>query len=625
MKKLILSLLACAAVLGMSAADYNVYRDGQLGDFAAYNWYNAAFTFGDTDPAGSDAKTFSMSATADNLAAASMGINAEKETVTTGPLHSATLNFDWYATTAGQKYTFRLTATAEQNYVINTTADNIGKWNHVELNVAEAFPTVSQQWKDNTNDGQGYVFSVILDNGVADSKIYLKDIYYSNIDDAWKAPTREELPKPTALPSIPEKAKNVISLNGLATPATGFNMGGWGQSTQMSDAVLENGTAKRIKNFNYLGWELAQHLDVSGCNTMHVEYFASNEGNFGFTPISPGKENVWTASEVKVGEWNSYDVPLTQWSNVDLTDIFQIKFDKGNGKQEGYIGNVYFYKDSSVKDPEYGAVWYGTASGNISQNGHDFPVDIDYAITANADKTLTMVATIEGTEKVEGIAYQLHTAGQWPAFTKTDNVNEYSVTSPNKFELGQKVSECFFYFPYSGGAFRVDIDYTFGTENEAPVQEPTLRISGNVTDITSSSAVLNYTVKASSEFDGIAVKVLLDGKEIGASPYTIPDLQPSTGYSLLLQARAELDGKTYESKPAAIEFKTLRDGAVAANWYAISDGYISNAYLPGEDPATSRRDIPVSIKSEIIYNPDQTITVNATYHGLPARDMWRSR
>ncbi len=78
---------------------------------------------------------------------------------------------------------------------------------------------------------------------------------------------------------------------------------------------------------------------------------------------------------------------------------------------------------------------------------------------------------------------------------------------------------------------------------------------------------------------------------------------------------AEIGNDSYESKPVTLTFRTLRDGATAAVWHGIADGMIANAYLPGEDPATSRRNIPISIETTLTYNPDKTMTVEATFHG----------
>ncbi|MDE6927666.1 MAG: hypothetical protein K2P06_02965, partial [Muribaculaceae bacterium] len=167
MKKLLICAMMALTGMSVSAADYAVYQNGTLGNFQVYSWWNAAMDFNAPNPDG-DGNVFTFKA-ADGGAAASMGINAEADEMSTGPLHSATLNFEWYATTAGQTYHIRLTSLAEQDYVFTTTAENTGRWNKVQLNVAETFPKVAEEWNNDANNGVGYVFAITLDGGKEDS------------------------------------------------------------------------------------------------------------------------------------------------------------------------------------------------------------------------------------------------------------------------------------------------------------------------------------------------------------------------------------------------------------------------------------------------------------------------
>ncbi|MBD4634640.1 hypothetical protein GUG51_29135, partial [Xanthomonas citri pv. citri] len=76
----------------MNAADYVVYQNGNLSNLKVYGWWNAGMDFNAANPDG-DGQVFTFKAE-DGGAAASMGINAEAAEMTTGPLHSATLNFE---------------------------------------------------------------------------------------------------------------------------------------------------------------------------------------------------------------------------------------------------------------------------------------------------------------------------------------------------------------------------------------------------------------------------------------------------------------------------------------------------------------------------------------------------
>ncbi|MDE5642589.1 MAG: discoidin domain-containing protein, partial [Muribaculaceae bacterium] len=615
MKKLLLGVMAALTGLSMNAADYVVYQNGTLGDLKVYGWWNAGIDFNAANPDG-DGQVFTFKAE-DGGAAASMGINAEAAEMTTGPLHSATLNFEWFATTSGQKYTIRLTSRSEENYSFTTTAENIGKWNKVQLNVAETFPAVAKEWLEDANNGVGYVFSVVMDNGTAESAISFNNIVYTGTDEAWEAPVKEELPKPSFVPVPVHDAASVVALYSDDYPqATTFGIGGWGQATKTLEVSFEGRKAMKVSNFNYLGWELGQNLDLSGCNMMHVDFFAANEGGFGFTPIGGG-ENVWKAETVKVGEWNSYDVPLSHYTNVNFANVYQVKFDQGSGN-EGYIANVYFYKDENIKSPEYGGVWYGHIEGNCTKDSKDYFVTIDYAFTANEDGSIGIEASIEGDEDLDA-GHQIHVIGngadEWVTLTRQDDL-WIGKTSSLTFEPGNPVNEMEFYLPYAGGVFHDFVrDYIFGASNQKPAAAPSLRLSASVGDITAYSAVISYTLNASDDFNGSDVKILLNDVVIVDNPYMLENLQQNTEYTHTLKAVAELDGETYESKTVTLSFRTLRDGAVAAVWHGIADGIIANAYLPGENPETDRRNLPISIETTLTYNPDQTMTVDATFHG----------
>lgn len=628
MKKLLLAVLLAVVSLGMSAKDFTVYQAGALADgLNVYGWWNNATDFKAANPSG-DGLVMSFKA-ADGGAAASFGLHSPADSGVTGPLHSATLTFKWYATTAGQTYTVRVTSTVEENYSFTTTAENIGKWNETSLPVATTYPQVAAGWKEFSKAGDGYVFSLIVDGGAPESVLYVDDVIYKNVDETWTKPVVEALPVPVSVPTPAHDANAVISVfsNGY-TDACTFGIGGWGQSTQISDFSVDGKTVKHVKFFNYLGWELNPRLDVTSCNMMHVDFFAANEGKFGFTPISPGNEKPWIAPEVKVGEWNSYDVPLSHWDNVVLSDVFQIKFDQGNGNQEGYLANVYFYNNGETPDVPVGptyelpASWYGSASVDTKNENMAAPVhlDFDYVLTANADKTLTATVTAYGDYKSlpAFTTFQINILGdesEWGPGLKPDEDGTFSRTTTATFEPGKELTP-FIWIPYELKGERVnmyDAPYIFGSANEAPKSEPKLKLTAAVDEVGTDSAVISYNVKASNHFDGKEVKVLLDGKAISESPYTLAGLDELTSYTVTLKAEGEVDGVKYESDAVELTFKTKSSTAVAKTWYSINDGLAKNAFLVGET-AEMRREIPVSIESEVTYNTDGTITVVSTPH-----------
>lgn len=436
----------------------------------------------------------------------------------------------------------------------------------------------------------------------------------------------QEIPAP---PTPTWDADQVVSVLCDAYPQAteGFNIGGWGQSTVATQ--VEDQAIYHITNFNYLGWEFAKHIDVSNCNMMHVDFYPVTDGNFGFTPISPGQEAPYIASSVVKDQWNSYDVPLSHWGNVNFKDLFQIKFDQGNGAQEGYIANVYFYNDPSVFVPtyEYGNVYYGSVEGVYK----DIPVAVDYALTANADGTLTIEATLDGVDKLnanhkfhivyDDAAYKEANGGNfyetWDELVYDETTDTWKYTTKNTipFTLKTRFSQLHCWFEYAGGVVNNAVEgYLFGKSSEKPVKEPRLTLTAQAQNITSNSAEIAYTLRMRNVPEGTEAEYYLDGEKITDNPVALTGLTEKTDYTRTLKAVVTVDGKEYSTE-TTVKFTTLRDGAAPALYHVIADGMLKNAFLPGETEGVDSRDLPMSIVATIHYNPDQTITVDAKFTG----------
>ena len=398
-----------------------------------------------------------------------MGIFCDGTAQLTGPLHSATLNFKWYATAAAT-YTVRLTANqgVEENYTWTVAEDQIGKWNAVSLPVATSYPQVAQQWNDYVGKGQGYVFSVVMEGGKPESIIYFDDIVYTNLDDAWKAPETPEIIPPTSIPAMTLPESDVLS---VFSPYgnMAYNIGGWGQSTQCETVNLDGGQAVRLTNFNYLGWEFPTHFDVSDYDFMSVSFYPCEKTTFGFTPISPDQERGWVAPEVKLNEWNTYNVPLTYFNNVNFSDIFQIKFDQGK-LVEGYLANVYFYKDGDKPEPPVvkpGATFKGSAEGSYEQNldgVKNYPFTLEYTVVYNEDQTLTVNADIvwSAGEPVGIVPGSVFINNVLNDFTMPNGVR--TATTSATYSIGE-VLNMNLYIPVAAGLFTHEFTYVVGTDN----------------------------------------------------------------------------------------------------------------------------------------------------------------
>lgn len=285
-----------------------------------------------------------------------------------------------------------------------------------------------------------------------------------------------------------------------------------------------------------------------------------------------------------------------------------------NGKEYVSEKEVSFMTGGLYK---YGNKFYGNVE-------HDRFI-YNYMLIAESDGSLTCKADITAPEGTVGVVRRIKIADNWIDFSEntdpaTADTYPYTANGAGTFTLGEWSGELFFYIPYSGGADRYDIkNYLYGLANEAPAPAPSITVSAD--EITATQATLSYSVTTPAELSGATVAVYY--KEASAetftltenSPLTLSDLTPNTSYTYQFKAVATLGDVEYESKVKDVTFTTLRDGATAISWYAITDGKIANAYLIGEDAATMRRNIPVSIETKVTYNTDQTITVEATPHG----------
>lgn len=207
--------------------------------------------------------------------------------------------------------------------------------------------TVVNQWEELTFDfstaiGQTYSRIVIIPDFLARSQN--NTIYIDNI----RVPQGQivVIPEPTVpapIPSVP--ANNVISVfsdSYVNIPGTNLNPN-WGQSTTVSFPTIQGNSVMRYLNLNYQGIELGsnQNLTAAGMQYLHLDFWNANSTNLGVYLISPGPVETRVAL-IPPGAsqtWVSVDIPLSSFAPVNLSNVFQLKFD-GNGTI--YLDNIYF-------------------------------------------------------------------------------------------------------------------------------------------------------------------------------------------------------------------------------------------------------------------------------------------
>jgi len=212
--------------------------------------------------------------------------------------------------------------------------------------------TVINQWEEITFD-----FSTVIGN-TYNRLVILPDFYARPQDNIIYIDNIEvpdgviiTLPEPIVHAPVPmNPAGNVISVFSDAyNDIAGTNLNpGWGQSTVFSLVQIQGDTTMLYGNLNYQGIELGSNQDLlsAGMQYLHLDYWSANSTDLGVYLISPGVETEYLLVPPGTTEtWESVDILLTDFTGVDLSNVFQFKFE-GNGTT--YIDNIYFHDGAVV-------------------------------------------------------------------------------------------------------------------------------------------------------------------------------------------------------------------------------------------------------------------------------------
>jgi hypothetical protein len=253
------------------------------------------------------------------------------------------------------EFTFDATNSIVKIMVYKTTISNVGiKFEGIsaplEIVVSN---TLTNQWEELTYDfssviGNAYSRLVIIPDFDFTPRPADHIVYFDNIqvpEGVIPAPPGE----PGTVPPVPVHAEeNVLSIYSDAytnLPGTDFNPN-WGQSTQVTvDYVAAENNTLRYENLNYQGTQFAVPLDVSGYDSIHIDFWTPNSTLLNFYLISPGNEIAYTLP-ITQETWVSIDIPLADFvPPVNLSDVIQFKVD-GNGTV--FFDNWYFWKTPPV-------------------------------------------------------------------------------------------------------------------------------------------------------------------------------------------------------------------------------------------------------------------------------------
>lgn len=165
--------------------------------------------------------------------------------------------------------------------------------------------------------------------------------------------------KPLAAPTVPTvDAKKVIAVYSDVYPCSFSAMEGWGQATQFEELNFDGDHVRYYTNLNYLGWATATPINALNMEKLHLDIWAENTGSLRVVPIYGGaglttNESVSKVVKLQGQQWNSIDLILdTDLAGLDLSSIFQFKFDTPVGGNVFAIDNVYFYRETEIADTE---------------------------------------------------------------------------------------------------------------------------------------------------------------------------------------------------------------------------------------------------------------------------------
>jgi hypothetical protein len=170
--------------------------------------------------------------------------------------------------------------------------------------------------------------------------VYVDNVYFYSSGGGATEPSS---PAPT--PTHP--AGDVISIfSDVYSDLAGTNLNpDWGQSTVVSQLQIQGNTTLLYSGLNFQGIELGsnQNLSAAGMVYLHLDFWTANSTDLAVFLISPGpvEKEVLLVPPGTTANWVSVDIPLTDFAPVDLTDVFQFKFE-GNG--DIYLDNLYFHK-----------------------------------------------------------------------------------------------------------------------------------------------------------------------------------------------------------------------------------------------------------------------------------------
>lgn len=165
--------------------------------------------------------------------------------------------------------------------------------------------------------------------------IYLDNIYFYKTSGGGTTPT-VAAPTPTFDPG---KVISVFSDSYTNVAGTDLNPN-WGQATVVTQVPIAGNNTLRYAGLNYQGIQLGSNQNLTAMTHLHLDFWTANSTALKVFLISPGPVETPYELTVPTSGWTSIDIPLSSFAPVDLSNVFQFKFE-GNG--DIYLDNILFH------------------------------------------------------------------------------------------------------------------------------------------------------------------------------------------------------------------------------------------------------------------------------------------
>ena len=264
--------------------------------------------------------------------------------------------------------------------------------------------------------------------------------------------------KPTSAPTPPtHDAKQVKSVFSDVYGGTFSAMEGWGQATQFEELNFNGDYVRYYTNLNYLGWATGSPINASVMEKLHLDIWAAEDATIIIVPIygGPGlttNDKKTKTVTLKGQEWNSIDLTLaTDFAGLDLSSIFQFKFDAPQGTDKFAIDNVYFYTTQVASDVTPPANLKATAVPSFT----------------------TAVINCQATDESGSISYQVYLGAELKGTGSADSGKTASITVTN-LQPNREFTMTIIATDVYGNESAETVDVTFTTLSyPAPAPTPT--------------------------------------------------------------------------------------------------------------------------------------------------------